>query len=1207
MSEPLAPASRATVLAVVVSAGITRYLPETLRGLAEQRRLPDAVLVVDVSGPDDHAHGRTTALRTLAKDAGLPLDLVRVAFAPEARNFGDGVRTGLELLAEQGGGGPDLARARWLWLLHDDSAPEPAALAELVRAGESGPSTAIVGSKQRDWLHPDHLVSVGVTVSPGGRRFTGVDDGELDQGQHDGREDVYAVGTAGALVGGETWAELGGTDPALGPFGDGLDLSRRARLAGYRVVVAPRAVVRHARASYLGLRPGQDRRQGAAAAPGAGSTGPVPPPAEPDVRRSFRARRVALLHQRFVDAPAWAVPLVTLLAVLGAVLRPVGRIATKEPRLAGDEVAAAASVLAHPGAIRRSRARARATRRLPSRRLTTLRASWRDVWRVGHDRRLQAAAARRARIAPSELEIAERAVLATRRRTGLAVLSVILLAAALVTSGPLLAAGALSGGALLPTTADLGVLWQRAVGGWVAAADGYPGPPDPLLSVLVVPTAVVGGSAQVAVSALVLASVPLAGLGAWFAAGAATRSVRLRVWAAVVWAFAPALLLGAGQGRLGGVVAHLALPWAALGVARALGVHRRDDLGQGVAPATLRLVPADDMADQEADGEADRESAAGGTAADGEAGEDARDGAHEAAADAVAVDVHVRVEEDEDDAEVDEGPSGESIVPEPPADAGPSSEPPVPGGPARPASTRAGAVAAAAGAGIALAVAAAGAPVLLPASLLGLLAVAAAARGRRALLWLAAVPPVLLLAPLLLEAARDLPGGSWRILLADPGVPLASDPGPSYLALLGWPTEPVTWPLLPEPAAAIAPLVAGAVVGVVAMLAFVRRGGLRPAVAGWLLVAVGLAAAFGASRVEVGLGVAGAGLEGSAVVRGWAGAGTSLVLAGLLVTVLTATDGLTRRLARHTFGSRQVGTVLLAAVVVISTAANAVAWTWRVVEARESGEPTRVFALESRAEGVPALGLEMQRPPQQARVLALTPTGDEVTVSLWRGDGDQLDERSVVVAARTVAGAPPDTRISPVDDADAALADLSAALAVGSAGNPADELAQHGVGVVLVPRQGGGARERLVAQLDATAGLERVTETAAGTVWRVAPPEGSELIARTRVVSADGTVTAIVPSDGLTVSGAIEAGEVERLVVLSERADDGWRATLDGRPLPARTVGWRQAFALGEDGGRLVVWYADWRLTLVHTLQAVVLGLFVLLALPLRRRRREVV
>jgi len=69
------------------------------------------------------------------------------------------------------------------------------------------------------------------------------------------------------------------------------------------------------------------------------------------------------------------------------------------------------------------------------------------------------------------------------------------------------------------------------------------------------------------------------GLGAWFAAGAATRSLPVRAWVALCWVALPVLLVSAAQGRLGAMLAHALLPWLALAVARALGVQRRDEPG----------------------------------------------------------------------------------------------------------------------------------------------------------------------------------------------------------------------------------------------------------------------------------------------------------------------------------------------------------------------------------------------------------------------------------------------------------------------------------------------------------------------------------------------------------------------------------------------------------------------------------------------------
>ncbi len=177
----------------------------------------------------------------------------------------------------------------------------------------------------------------------------------------------------------------------------------------------------------------------------------------------------------------------------------------------------------------------------------------------------------------------------------------------------------------------------------------------------------------------------------------------------------------------------------------------------------------------------------------------------------------------------------------------------------------------------------------------------------------------------------------------------------------------------------------------------------------------------------------------------------------------------------------------------------------------------------------------------------------------------------------------------PVDAADAELADLAAAIAVGAAEDPSVELARRAVGVILVPPGSGDARDRLVARIDSTAGIERVTENETGTVWRVSPAEGAGLIARVRVVGPDGTVQQVVPSYSAFARGQVDAGETGRLVMLAERADPGWRAWLDGRPMRSQSVGWQQAFVLPSGGGEVTVAFRSSSQTLLHTGQVVVL------------------
>ena len=121
----------APVTAVVVTAGLTRYLPTTLRALATQSRRPVRVLVVDVGGPE----GVAAALDQAFAGAGAPTPRLARTTAPDAEAFGAAVSAGLATMDEALGEAP----TTWLWLLHDDSAPAPTALAELVRAvGRSG-------------------------------------------------------------------------------------------------------------------------------------------------------------------------------------------------------------------------------------------------------------------------------------------------------------------------------------------------------------------------------------------------------------------------------------------------------------------------------------------------------------------------------------------------------------------------------------------------------------------------------------------------------------------------------------------------------------------------------------------------------------------------------------------------------------------------------------------------------------------------------------------------------------------------------------------------------------------------------------------------------------------------------------------------------------------------------------------------------------
>lgn len=1216
------------VTAIVVTRGRTPFLPATLRALAAQTRAPGQVVLVDVA---DQADVRVTAALDAAGLDGT------VLHDPRATTFGAAVRTA----AGTGSTG-------WLWLLHDDSAPDPTALAELVRAVEAAPSVAIAGTKQRTWTSPVRLLEVGLRTSRSGHRARDVEPGEVDQGQHDGRDDVLAVGTAGMLVRRDVWNELGGPDPVLGPFGDGLDMCRRARLAGHRVVVVPSAVVRHAQAALHGLR-------GADAGPDAFVD--LDADGEPDgadARRSYRARRIALLHQRLVSVPVLAVPLVALLACLTALARVLIRIAGKEPGLAAAELSATARGLTRPGAVVRARRQAARTRRLPRRALRPLQADPRTVWRQWRDRRLTRAEARRVRRAPSELELRELAALARRRRIGLTALVVVLVAITAVAlgrqvSGVLSGAG-LNGGDLMPSGSGLTDIWATIRSGWVPGDLGAAGPADALLTALVPLVALTGGSVDAALSVLTLGAVVLAGVGAWFAAGAATRSVMVRLWAGVAWAALPSLLLATGDGRIGAVLVHLALPWFLLGLARAVGAQQIDRVESGLVTADREPeamsaeISPEDWPDPEAWARSGfREMRRGGRRRRRGAAPETTpavpdpEPADPESAETTTADPEPAGPPDDQtvepsDDERDET-SGASGAPRNPVSASTSpattsitlpaldhagdvdpdllpAEDPTP----------TGSIAAAAGASLALAVLVAGAPVLLVPALLLLIVVACCApKGRRRRVLLAGLPALVVTGPVLAEAASRGAQG-WRLLVADPGSPQAGSPVSAVAQLLGVPAEaPGLVPawlqhLLGADLTTWWPALAGLAILLPALVALLRgRSVARGVRLGWLMAALGLATAVVSAQVVVGQ-------QAGMAVTGWTGTGLSFAYAGLLAAAVLGTRGVQTVLAETTFGWRQVtaGVVTLVAVLLPVTAVG----VWSAQSSR-----AEVGALDTLDRSVvPAIGRQTQQGPDAPRVLALTVDADGVTGwQLLRGDGPRLVEESAVVRTRDLTGALADPRPSDDDDATAELVDLVARLSAGSGEDVSAELAAFAVADVLVPAVDeddtsarGQERTALVGRLDATPGLERITEVAAGVIWRVQPtavdgqvdqvvtawarllPDASGAATPEGLSGADAVP---VEARGTSVDTTIAAGDSGRLLVLAERADSGWRATLDGKPRRGVTEGWRQTFEVGPSGGHLVVSYSPVDRTPWLIAQGIVGLLAVLLAVPVRRRR----
>ncbi|GAA1712184.1 hypothetical protein [Brachybacterium phenoliresistens] len=464
----------------------------------------------------------------------------------------------------------------WLWFVPEDSAPGRRALEELLEVVGRSPSTAVAGPKRvrhRDAVplsehllsadDADGLVDVGLTLTHGGRIHTGVEPGEIDQGQLDWREDVLAVALPGMLVRESTLVDVGGFDAALpAPWAE-IDLCHRVWRGGERV-----AVVAAARA-----------------------VSPAPPGDEAArLREHRRGQLLTLLKHR----PLPYAVLFLLLTPLMTLARMLGAIVVHRPRLAGAEVMAWIAMLrGTPRALAQSAVISRRSP-VPRRRLAPLylprgedlRQQIDTVWT-----RLFADDDRTRRIRRTTWGISgttHGADDADFGRHGVWTLVLALGATciSLIALRSLFGRGDLAGPSFLPLPEDWRETAQAAWSSWIPGDLGARGPADPLIRLLgSVP--VPGG---LLVEAIVFTAVPVSALAAWWAAGALTRAIGARLAIAVVWASAPTVLSALASGAWQALLVHMLLPLLALAVGRAIGLPHRVSQASVSAAAAGGLV-----------------------------------------------------------------------------------------------------------------------------------------------------------------------------------------------------------------------------------------------------------------------------------------------------------------------------------------------------------------------------------------------------------------------------------------------------------------------------------------------------------------------------------------------------------------------------------------------------------------------------------------
>jgi len=1081
------------------------YLPRTLAALSEQTRPVDAFIGVDTGSRDDSA----ALLDRAFGEANV------TTFQQGRSGMGDAVKAGLAALAPWD---PDRtgSDAEWIWLLHDDAAPAPEALAELLHAVERAPSVTVAGCKQLDWNTTRRLIDVGLSTSRWAERLTLIDADELDQGQYNGRSDTFAVNSAGMLVRRDVWEELGGFDPALPGTGDDVDFCWRNRLAGHRVVVVPTARMFH-----VSHRPN-----------GLGTAG---------------AARKAQVHLRLKHTVWWKLPLHAAGAFLGSLFKLVLSIAVKDPGHGFSQLAATFVALGRPGAVLRGRREAARTRKIRRSVIKGLQTPRREVW--SHRRSLiealgaddtvgDSAAPDPLAEQPSGDSTDDFAALTTSERgwvgNGALLAVLVTMAASVVGLVGLFRAEAVAGGALIPLSSQVSDIWQHATTWWIGLGAGLPGHGDPFAFLLWVLGLAGGGNANGALAWLLLLAMPLSGLTAWFAAGGLTTRRRFRLVAALVWGGAPALQVALNQGRLGALIAHIMIPLLALALLRATGTAR----GQG-----RFAVPE---------------------------------------------------------------PGDRRFTEKPPAKPGVNGTP---------------SWTAAAAAGLALAVVAAAAPSLLVPSVV-VVVLSGILLGRRGrTVWWALLPSAALFVPFGVSVL-DRP----RALLADPGVPLGFDAAPLWQQVLGQPLyfdangglaglplfdgTAVPWALL------LALLIGLPVLVLATAALFVPGKRTRVARALWVAGLIILAGGWLAGHV-------GTAASADTLVTPFSGPAVSAAGFMLLGAAMIGAEGLlcfsekgadapaTRRIVLRS------ASVLAMVLLLAGPLAGMTAWAAQnMLQSTAGAAPlsgtlplgTQRQIAPAAARTLPATAIDRGQGPEQTRTLVID-TGEDGTfdAALVRGAGTTLDGLSTIAAARNILGDPGQETVRDDDAVTAALRGVVATVVAGQGVDPRPELERLGAGFVVL-RATDTAAQLTASRMDAVPGLVAVGQTDVGWLWRISPLnqpviEAADVAHRVRIVDGTGAAIGLLPSETESVDAAVPDGPEGRLVVLAERSDPGWSAWMDGRRLTSTTSGWAQAFTLPAHSGHLTIRYENPWAVWTAVVQAVVIGLTVLLAIPMPARR----
>lgn len=541
-----------SVLAIVVTHGGEEWLRRCLVTLAAQQYPSFSVLVVDDASPQVPGQGPT---RRIVKRHVKQLQWGYMR-TPRPLGYGGAINWALSRVR---------TKADLLLFLHDDVWVGEDALTEMVRRILEDPGAAFVGPKIVSYEDPLRLEEVGMHADRFGYPYRGLEEGEIDLGQHDSRREVFYVTSTCMLVWHKVFKELRGWDARLRAFAEDLDICWRARLAGYNVLVAPKARIGHA----MGLATGQR--------------------ASPFKPARYYSRRNRL---RTVFKNASGLRLIPLIPqfILLTFAEMVAFIVLRQPqeisnlwRALGWNFARLFQTLSERAKVQRGRR----VSDLKLRRHTIRQRTRARVYLIHQRTRFEEAWGRRGEIAASRGERARALGLSLKGWLGFAVLLGLL--SLFFGFRHVWWRPPMSLGEMLPFPEGPFEMWKAYLAPWRPAGLGDPGVGPPALAMLGAVSPLALGSAGAAQKLLVLLLGLTAFWGAYLLVGDfADRKARFA--AGIAYMLGGVGYAGLQEGALGALILGAAAPYVLRGLIRLTGWTRPPDWHSGRAVARVALA-----------------------------------------------------------------------------------------------------------------------------------------------------------------------------------------------------------------------------------------------------------------------------------------------------------------------------------------------------------------------------------------------------------------------------------------------------------------------------------------------------------------------------------------------------------------------------------------------------------------------------------------